>query len=211
MPIKASYLILAGGGAILLWGGFKGKSIPDAFRSVLKGQDPTALTTAYEIQSSPAAFSTAAGVAAGGGVSATGSAIADDADRYIGAPYVWAGAPGPHGVGPWDCSSFSNAVIGRDLGMAIPFYRPGTYHGQSHGPATGVWLVWSGAFTIHPADCVAGDLCIWQTHMGIATSPTHYTSAYDTQEGVRNKPIAGGGPSFEKLFIRRLKGVTARG
>jgi cell wall-associated NlpC family hydrolase len=211
MAIKASYLILAGGGAILVWGGFKGKSIPDAFRNVVQGKDPTISTTAFPIQTSPAAYSTAAGIAAGGGPSPTGNAIADDANRYIGTPYVWAGIPGPHGVGPWDCSSFSNAVIGRDLRMAIPLYRAGTYHGQAHGPATGIWLVWTGAFTIHRQDCVAGDLCVWQTHMGIATSSTHYTSAYDSQEGVVNKPIDGGGPSFEKLFIRRLKGVTARG
>jgi cell wall-associated NlpC family hydrolase len=211
MPIKASYLILGGGGAILLWGGFKGKSIPDAFRNIVEGKDPTLATTAYPIETSPAAYSTAAGVAAAGGPSPTGDAIAEDARKYIGAPYVWAGAPGPHGVGPWDCSSFSNAVIGRDLGLAIPLYAAGTYHGQSHGPATGIWLVWSGAFTINANDREAGDLCIWQTHMGIATSPTNYVSAYDTQQGVIERPIAGGGPSFEKLFTRRLKAVTARG
>jgi|SRR5215472_6782772 len=210
MPIKASYLVLAGGGAVLLWGGFKGKSIPDAFRNVVQGRDPTIATTAFPIETSQAAYS-ATGVAAGGSQTSTGNAIADDARRYRGAPYVWAGVPGPHGVGPWDCSSFSNAVIGRDLGLAIPLYRAGTYHGQAHGPATGVWLVWTGAFTIHPANTLAGDLCVWQTHMGIATGPTSYISAYDSQEGVVEKPIAGGGPSFEKLFVRRLKAVTVRG
>jgi len=213
MPVKASYLFAAGGGAILLWSGFRGKNASQVLRSIMAGKNPQTVTTAYPITTSPAAFTTPSntGVAASASASTTGTWIAQDAQRYIGAGYVWGGVPGPSGVGPWDCSSFSNAVIGRDLKLAIPLYKPGTYHGQSHGPTTTVWLVWSGAFTINRADTAPGDLCIWQSHMGIAVSATRYVSAYDSQEGTIERNIQGGGPPLEKLFIRRLKAVTARG
>jgi cell wall-associated NlpC family hydrolase len=208
MPVKAGYLIAAGGGAVLLWAGFKGKKWTSALRDITTGKNPQTDTTAYPIVTSPAAYST--GVAASGAnVNAeTSSAIANDALQYVGAPYVWGGAPGPHGVGPWDCSSFVNAVVGRDLGMAIPMYKAGNYHGQTHGPATGVWLVWTGAFTIKAQDRIAGDIVVWQTHMGIATSQAEYVSAYDTQKGVTHQAISGGGPFGEVAFTRRLKGVT---
>lgn len=214
MPVKGGYLLAAGGGALLLWAGFRGKKWTDALRAITKGQDPRATLTSYPITTSSAAFNTSSGeaaVGASGAITQTGQAIASDAMSYNGAPYVWAGAPGPHGVGPWDCSSFCNAVIGRDLGLAIPLYKPGSYHGQTHGPPTGVWLVWTGAFTIKKQDTAPGDLCVWQTHMGIAISNDQYISAYDTQEGVRVKTIHGGGPFGEVVFIRRLKAVTARG
>jgi cell wall-associated NlpC family hydrolase len=211
MPVKASYLFAAGGGVILLWSGFTGKNASKVLRSIMSGKNPQTVTADYQITTSPAAYSTASGVAASAGATTTGTYIAQDAQRYIGAGYVWGGVPGPSGVGPWDCSSFSNAVIGRDLGLAIPLYKPGTYHGQAHGPPTGVWLVWTGAFTINRKDCAPGDLCIWQSHMGIAVSNSQYVSAYDTQDGTIQRAINGGGPPLEKLFIRRLKAVTARG
>jgi cell wall-associated NlpC family hydrolase len=216
MPVKGTYLLAAGGGALLLWAGFRGKKWTQAFRDIVSGKNPQTETTAYPIQTAPAAYSAmanqiAGAVPAAGGGSATGQAIASDAMQYEGAPYVWAGAPGTHGVGPWDCSSFCNAVIGRDLGLAIPLYKAGTYHGQSHGPATGIWLVWSGAFTIKGQDEQPGDLVIWLTHMGIVIGPGEYISAYDTQDGVITRAISGGGPPGEPSVIRRLKAVTERG
>jgi len=206
MPAKGMYLIAAGGGAILLWSGFRGKKWSETLRNVISGKNPAITTTSYPITSSAAAFTTqdTTAVAAHASVTGTSENIAQDAMRYIGSGYVWGGAPGS-GSGHWDCSSFVNAVVGRDLGLAIPMYKAGTYHGQSHGPTTGIWLVWTGAFTIKKQDMVPGDLVIWQTHMGIVTRPGRYVSAYDTQEGTLEKPIHGGGPVGEVSFIRRLK------
>jgi peptidoglycan DL-endopeptidase CwlO len=206
MPIKGGYLLAAGGGAILLWSGFKGKKWSETLRNLISGKNPSITTTAYPITSAPAAFTTqdSTGVAAHASVTATSSDIANDAQRYIGSGYVWGGAPG-NGAGHWDCSSFVNAVIGRDLGLAIPMYKAGAYHGQSHGPTTVVWLAWTGCFTIKKQDMAPGDLAVWQTHMGIITGPNRMVSAQDQQLGTRETTISGGAPFGEILFVRRLK------
>lgn len=210
MPVKGGYLLAAGGGAILLWSGFRGKKWSAVLRSVISGKNPGTVLSSYPITSSQASFITpndltgGVGVAAHASASQTGDNIAQDAMRYVGSSYVWGGAPG-NGSGHWDCSSFANAVIGRDLGLAIPGYKAGAYHGQSHGPTTVVWLVWTGAFTIKQKDMAPGDLCVWQTHMGIVTSPGHMISAQDQQLGTRATTIKGGAPFGEKLFVRRLK------
>jgi len=206
MPIKGGYLIAAGGGAILLWSGIRGKSWSTVLRSVVAGQDPRATLSAYKIASSPAAFS--AGAGAGGGLpvsgSGMGSQIAIDAEQYKGSGYVWGGAPGS-GRGNWDCSSFANAVIGRDLGLAIPMYKAGAYHGQSHGPTTVVWLVWTGAQTIPRNQAAAGDLAVWQTHMGIFIDSQHMISALNSSLGTQVTTVSGGAPRGEILRVRRLK------
>src|SRR5215831_13559536 len=211
MPVKGGYLLAAGGGAILLWSGFKGKKWSAVLRNIISGRSPQSTITSYPIGTAPAAFTTPNDLTGGVGVAAhqhatqTGENIAGDAQQYIGAGYVWGGAPGS-GQGHWDCSSFANAVIGRDLGMAIPLYKAGAYHGQSHGPTTVVWLTWSGAFTIKRQDASPGDLAIWQTHMGIIIdNGQHMVSALDQQDGTKQTTISGGAPFGEKLFVRRLK------
>jgi cell wall-associated NlpC family hydrolase len=210
MPVKGGYLLAAGGGIILLYAGIKGKGAPQVLRTIIGGGNPQASLTAYPIETSPAAFSTDSGVPAHGTTGAAGQQIADTARLGIGGAYVWGGAPG-WGKGHWDCSSFANSVIGRDLGMAIPMFKAGTYHGQSHGPTTGVWLVWPGAFTIKKQDMAPGDLAIWPTHMGIVTTPGHMVSALDVNDGTKETTIKGGAPAFEPYVIRRLKAVTPGG
>lgn len=214
MAIKPIYLIAGAGGGLLVWSGLTGRNWSAALRAVISGKNPQELKPTDVIQTSAAAYAyggrggPVVGASAAG--SATGNAIASDAMKYVGASYVWGGAPG-RGAGNWDCSSFANAVIGRDLGLAIPLYNAGTYHGQSHGPTTLVWLVWSGCFTIKKQDMAPGDLAVWQTHMGIITGPDQMISAVDQQEGTRTGTVSGGGPVGEIVRIRRLKAVTARG
>lgn len=210
MPVKATYLLLAGGGAVILYSGIKGKAWTKTLRNVISGE-PIGSTPDHPILTAAQAYAVATpGVAAHAGGSSTGSAIADDARQYIGTwTYVWGGAPGNGQRG--DCSSFANAVIGRDLGLAIPLYRAGAYHGQAHGPNTLIWIAWSGAFRIKRQDVAAGDLAIWQTHMGIFTSPGRVVSALNPADGVKDLPIADAAPFGEVLVCRRLKAVTPRG
>jgi len=210
MPVKASYLLVAGGGAIILYSGLTGKRWTATLRNVISGK-PIPKTTSLPILTAAQAYAYGqGGVPASAAGSSTGSAISDDALRYVGTwRYVWGGAPGNGQRG--DCSSFANAVIGRDLKLAIPLYRPGTYHGQSHGPNTLIWLAWSGCFTIHRNDVAAGDLAVWQTHMGIFTGPNSVVSALDVNDGVKNLSVSATAPFGEKLICRRLKAVTVRG
>ena len=46
MPVKGTYLALAGGGAILLWSGIKGKKFTSVLRNVVSGQSPASAQTA---------------------------------------------------------------------------------------------------------------------------------------------------------------------
>jgi len=131
--------------------------------------------------------------------------------QYKGASYVWGGAPA-NGIGNWDCSSFCNWVIGHDMDMAIPGNPAGTYTGQSHGAVTGQWLIWGGCTTVgHSGSAaVAGDLCVWQTHMGIAIGGGQMISA-QTPGPDQTLVSAIDGFIPELLFIRRLNAVVQPG
>jgi hypothetical protein len=92
MPIRGGYLIAAGGGALLLWSGLRGKSLSGSLRDVISGKSPVTQTTAYPISTAPNAFS--AGGSGGGfptGSSALGgSATANKAiAKILCVPYGW--------------------------------------------------------------------------------------------------------------------------
>jgi cell wall-associated NlpC family hydrolase len=207
MPVRGGYLALAGAGGLLVWSGLRGKSWSQVLRTIMNGRKPETATTAYEIT---APNITDGGVAASGAnVGPLGQAIATDALNSVGRfRYVFGGAPVN---GTVDCSSLVNEIIGNDLGRAIPLYAAGTYHGQSHGPPTTVWLVWSGCFTIHRNDMLPGDLAVWQTHMGIITGNNEMVSALNPSLGIRKTSVDGAAPPGEFLRVRRLKAVTAGG
>lgn len=209
MPVKGIYLAGAGIGTVMLYAGIKGKKWTDVTHSLLGGQNPASGKEAYPIVTSPIAYQQGAygygGYNAGTGGTVGGEAIAEDALKYQGAGYVWAGAPGS-GAGHWDCSSFVNAVVGRDLGMAIPMYAAGKYVGQAHGPNTLIWLAWSGCQKVNsPAP---GVLAIWQTHMGICVGGTKMVSALNGQLGTAVTTIQGAAPAGEILTLKQLKAAA---
>jgi hypothetical protein len=72
MPIKGGYLIAAGGGALLIWSGLRGKSLSASLRNVISGKSPTTLTAAYPIRSSSAAFTGGSNNFGGGNFPAPG-------------------------------------------------------------------------------------------------------------------------------------------
>ena len=132
---------------------------------------------------------------------ATGSAIADDALKYKGAGYVWGGNASK--VGDWDCSSFVSYVLGHDLGKPLPgghWGDPGFPPG-SHGPTTIQYMVYGSS--ISRDQVAAGDLIVWNTHIGIAISNTEMVSAQDPQLGVGTAPFDNAIPG-ETAHYRRV-------
>lgn len=121
--------------------------------------------------------------------SSTGSQIADDALKYVGAGYVYGGNASK--IGDWDCSSFVSYVLGHDLGMALPggkWGEPG-FPPDSHGPTTLTYLLFG--TPVNNASVVAGDLVVYNTHMGIAIDQNNMVSAEDEQQGTQKATIAG--------------------
>ena len=194
----------AGAGALLVWSGMRGTSVTGALRELLAGRQPSGVNQ-YPVIGNPAS-SSVLGSAAAPGSAASGSAISADAVRYAGHPYLYGGAPGPNGAAPWDCSSFVNWVLGHDLGMTLPGMSSPGYNGATHGPTTLSYLAWSRAVTVghDPAGAQAGDLCVWPTHMGIATGGSQMISALNPSLGTAVTSIAAGGPFGEPLSVRRI-------
>lgn len=188
-------------GAVVLWSGIKGWTISQTFRQLLSGKTPSG--SSEPISTAVAASSSSATSVP---VTATGNTIADDAQKYAGHPYLYGGAPGSDGSRPWDCSSFCNWVLGHDLGMILPGQSSPGYSGTSHGPNTVLYLAWSRAQTVghSPSAAQAGDLCVWQTHMGIALGGGQMISALNQSLGTRVTTIEGGSPGGEVLFVRRV-------
>lgn len=173
---------LATAGGLLLYSGLKGVPIPDALRGVLStGKLPAGAA---------AAAPSAAGPSAAGPAGATGSAIADDALKYLGAPYRWAGAD-PSG---WDCSGFVTWVLHHDLGYNLP--------SNTHTVCT-AFYGWSGASKLNSVQTVqAGDLVVWPSHMGIAISGTQMISALNKSQGTVITTFAGAGVPGTPTFMR---------
>lgn len=141
-----------------------------------------------------------------------GSQIAAIALQFIGADYVWGGAPGPGFTGNWDCSSFVNSVVGHYAHQSIPGYPDGTYNGLEHGPNTTMWLAAQGTVvgSIPRAALRAGDIPCWTSHMGVAISNTRMVSAQDPATGVQVGIVDGFMPG-EVLTCLRLATIGPGG
>jgi cell wall-associated NlpC family hydrolase len=202
-------------GAYLAWFGvhyFRGDQAwpSDPIKSVLTTAKITPVTHAEENDrnASIQAYVAPSGNSIDNGQ--TGSTIADDALSYVGQGYVFGGkADRP---GNWDCSSFTSYVLGHDLSLALPgghWGDPG-FPPHSHGPTTGSYALYG--MQIDGGQVVAGDLVVWSTHMGIATSNTEIVSARDEQEGVGVSTIAGTTASLgESVRYRRVPGNISSG
>ena len=190
--------------AIHYWGSDT-KYPTDPVKAVLQGKPvpaptghATAASVALQVEgNSPGQL---AGVGAGGSSTPTGNAISDDALKYQGQGYIFGGPSQP---GRWDCSSFVNYVIGHDMGMKIP---GGTWsvvcnNGNSHGPATGSWLLFGAPVNLGQAQ--PGDIVVTSHHMGIVIGNGKMISAQDPQLGTGIAGYLSGFPGGTP-FVRRL-------
>lgn len=202
MTVRAGYLVAAGGGAVLIWSGLRGKSWSTVLRDIISGHPPSIALTAYPIAPGTAASGDGTPGTGGGTITTvSSSAIASTALANQNYHYVFGAAPVTGNV---DCSSWANEIIGGKLGLAIPMYKAGAYHGQAHGPATVQWLVTPLCKTVPFAQMAPGDLAVWQTHMGIVIGKNRMISAQDPALGIGEANIKGAIPG-EIVFIRRLK------
>lgn len=183
-------------GSLFAYAGIKDKSILSIADMAIHGQSPATAAVAG------AGLGDVNPPGAGGGAAGSGSAsgLVGIAQSYVGKlTYVFGGPPP---MGTVDCSSFASKCLAQ-AGISNPGGAP--YDPRTHGPNTISYLSWIGAKTIgHSAsDAQAGDLCVWQTHMGICIGNGKMVSARDPAEGVGVDNIAGDMP-FEILFVRRL-------
>jgi NlpC/P60 family len=194
MAINGVALSAVAAGSLLIWSGIKGWNLTTTAAQVITGKVPSG--SDINLLSNNSSDGSSAS-----GATPTGSAVADKALSYNGHAYVYGGAPGKDGKSPWDCSSFCNWIIGHDFNHAIP--GASNYDGTSHGPPTGSWMVWPGLTHIPFSQCQAGDIIVWVTHMGIATSPTQMISALNSSLGTKQTGIDGtaSGP----FIVGRLK------
>lgn len=210
MPINGPALGALAFGSVFLYSAIKGKSVLASAQAVIQGKSPATVK-----QTNPITDNTAPDTSNLNQVStlpnapgSTNSLIANDALRYEGSGYVWGGAPAGNpknkGIGPHDCSSFANWVVGHDLGMAIPGFKAGTYDGSTHGPTTLSWITFGQHVSGGANAAVAGDILVWQTHMGICIGPGQMISALDPRLGTAVTSISGGAPFGEILSVRRI-------
>jgi hypothetical protein len=94
MPVKGSYLLLAGIGGVVVWSGVKGKGISSALRQVLQGKNPASATASNPIMGASYAYgygSYAAEIAgATGAPAATGNAAQNQATaKVLALTYGW--------------------------------------------------------------------------------------------------------------------------
>jgi cell wall-associated NlpC family hydrolase len=207
-PVLPLLMIVAGG--YLAWFGIhywrRDVRWPsDPIKAVLQGKpipDPGAVQPASaQLTADIQSYSGGASPTAGG--TATGNSIADDALKYKGEGYVWGGnASKP---GQWDCSSFVSYVLGHDLGLPLPgghWNDPG-FPPNAHGPTTVQYLLYGQQIARNQVG--AGDLVVWQTHIGIAISGQDIISARDPAEGTGTSGIEGTSSSLgETAHYRRV-------
>jgi cell wall-associated NlpC family hydrolase len=210
VPLKPSYLLLAGGGAIIAFAGLKGYGVSAAIRDVISGKNPSASPTpanpiagqtySYGVYGqSPLSSLGPAGTTGAGHGGIVGLAEANPL------PYQWGGAPAN---GKTDCSGWVNWIVGHLAGLSIPGSPNGSYTGKSHGPSTLVWLAWlgTGITQVPRAQAGPGDLAIWQTHMGIITdNGQNMISDLNPADGTRATTIDGVAPFGEVLVCARLR------
>lgn len=212
MAVSGLGVTYAATGFLLVYSGLKNVTLKDELTSFLSGNVPVANPTGAPViglnssGSSTTSTSSTTSSSSSSAPGASGSSISADALKYSGHCYSYGGAPGTNGKGCWDCSSFVNWVAGHDQGRAIPGYAAGKYNGSVHGPNTISWLAWSGVKQIgnKSSDAQAGDLCVWQTHMGIAIGGGKMISALNESLGTKVTSIDGI-VTGEVLFVKRLK------
>jgi cell wall-associated NlpC family hydrolase len=199
MPDKGVGVTAVGIGGILIYSGIRGYSVLKAAQNITAGNSASTGQTVSLLANGTGDTSGGSQVAVGG------SSLVNAMMASVGHAYLFGGAPGPDGTRPWDCSSCVNFNANIKSDLPIPGAKAGQYNTNQHGPPTGSWLLWGGMTTVGHSSSLAqpGDLCIWQTHMGVCVAPGKMVSALNPGEGTKETDID---IISEVLFVRRYGG-----
>lgn len=164
-------------GTVFVYAGYKGYSILKALQNVIGGKSLGAGQTA---STGLTTVDVAVGSASSSGGTVTSSAIASDAQKYVGQGYQYGGPSSP---GKWDCSSFVSYVLGHDLGIALPggSWSSVTANGTQHGPDSTAYMSFGTAVNL--ANAQPGDIVATPVHMGIVIGNGQMVSAENEQLG----------------------------
>lgn len=197
MNKTATAVVTAGLGFLILWSGITNAGVLSTLQTLALGHAPVPGTPTPSLFGNSGVSTSAFVSGTSNTAGTTGSAIANAALKYAGkVPYVWGGKD-PSG---WDCYGFTTYVLHHDLGYNLP---NNTYSGFLE------MLAWTGATTIPNNQVQAGDLVMWQTHIGIAVSNTEMVSAENPTRGTRVDTFQNGGPLLpEVMIVRRINGPT---
>jgi cell wall-associated NlpC family hydrolase len=113
----------------------------------------------------------------------------------------------------WDCSGMVGWLLAVEFGLVLPgefapivektfVWNPDLGY---HPPGANGYLVWRTAETIEQSAAMAGDLYVWETHVGIALDPYFMVSALDDLYGTAVTPVEGFAPPGETMVTRRIK------
>lgn len=199
MPqIKAIPVAAILAGSMFVYAGIKGYSILKAAQNIIQGSGPE-VGQSVTLLAEPGHEGDTGGGSSG---PISSNKIAANAQKYVGKLRYVFGGPPP--AGTVDCSSFASKVLD-ESGVQNP--GGAKFNPNVHGPNTLSYLAWKGAHTIGHSGSVAqaGDLCVWQTHMGIAIGGGKMVSArsQSSNPNVGVDTIEGDIPG-ELLFVRRL-------
>jgi len=208
MPVKAGYLLLAGGGGVFVWSGIAGKSVSSVFRQLAGGDSPTSAKTANTItgvapvsSSSSVPIPGAGGVSAAGAMPGSGSVPAGAAGKMLSFMESKVGHPYSENLserrGPtdYDCSGLVWAAA-QAAGINIPAAESTTL-GEAPYFSTHGWQAIKKASEVQEADVcffVGADPVNTPPfgpigHVGMCSQPGTLVSAYDTQKGVCYTPF----------------------
>lgn len=130
-----------------------------------------------------------------------GIIISNDAQKYVGAGYVYGG--NASSVGKWDCSSFVSKVLGEDFGLILPgggrWGDPG-YPPHSHGPGSTQYMLYGTGVDL--SQVIAGDLIVSVEHIGICIGNGQMISARDPALGTGIGTFPAGFPSGPPVYRR---------
>jgi hypothetical protein len=117
MPVKGTYLAIAGAGAIILWSGLKGKAWTDVLRSVIAGKNPASVQATAQITGLDTSSPATAGSVGGTGGTVPGSGSLTNMLRDLAHQFTWDASQlacwvrliGMESNGPTDTNSSSGA------------------------------------------------------------------------------------------------------